>query len=117
MNDIHTIDNATLAERRPLADQRSARETARRAFLAEIMETRRRAAELREWLGATAGVNEGGAELTRLISWAKLELGELDSRTTPDAIAAALSDHDLFPVEDALVDLAGDPPAKRLWGR
>jgi hypothetical protein len=62
-------------------------------------------------------VNEGGAELSRLISWAKLELVELESRTTPDAIAAALSDHDLFPVNDTLVDLAGDPPAKRTWGR
>ena len=117
MTEIYTIDRATLAERRSLAVQRSARETARREFLAEIMDTRRRAAELRGWLDATTGANEGRPELSRLIAWARQELAELESRTTPDAVAAALSERDLFPEIDTLIDDAGDPPVKRIWGR
>jgi len=113
MSDIHE-----LSRRRNLATARKNRETQRTALLAKLIETERKAAELREWVALQeASSAQRSPEIERLLPWAKANLSDMDRFLVPAELTQLLSTQNLFPQVDELADPLGDPPPLRPWGR
>lgn len=103
---------AELSRRRDLAKKRKLREEARVAYLRELVELQREAADIRTWLATVPDEIEVGpaTELTRMIHWARERLAFLEVETTINAAAARFEGKALFPDVDELHDPMGDPP-------
>lgn len=103
---------AELSRRRDLAKKRKLREETRVAYLRELVELQREAADIRTWLATVPDTIEDGqaTELTRMIHWARARLASLEKETTIDAAAARFEGKALFPEIDELHDPLGDPP-------
>lgn len=104
---------AELSRRRDLAKKRKLREETRVAYLRELVELQREAADIRTWLATVPDTIEDGqaTELTRMIHWARARLAFLEKETTINAAAARFEGKALFPEVDELHDPLGDPPA------
>lgn len=102
-----------LSRRRELAKKRKLREETRVAYLRELVDLQREAADIRTWLATVPNVIEEGpaTELTRMINWARERLAFLEVETTINAAAARFEGNALFPEVDKLHDPLGDPPA------
>lgn len=101
-----------LARRRQLAKKRREREEARIAYLRELVELQREAADIRSWLSSLPAdtAADHATELGRMLIWARARLTHLESCTTVDAAAVELDGKALFPEMDELHDPLGDPP-------
>ena len=111
-------DVQELARRRTLLSARQNRETERTSLLAKLIETERKATELREWVALQE--SRGGArspEMQRLLDWAKANLSDMEQFPVPAELTQLLRTQNLFPEVDELADPLGDPPPRRLWGR
>lgn len=103
---------AELARRHDLAKKRNEREGQRIAYLRELVQLQREAADIQSWLASlpeTATADTAG-DLGRMIQWATARLTDLNARTTADAAAVQLEGKALFPEIDELHDPLGDPP-------
>lgn len=108
---------AELARRRELAKKRKEREDKRIAYLRELVELQREAADIRSWLSSLPeGVAaDSASELGRMVQWARARLADLKARTTVEAAAVQLGGKALFPEIDELNDPLGDPPDNRYY--
>jgi hypothetical protein len=106
-----------LALRRGLAKKRKEREEQRIAYLRELVQLQREAADIKGWLASLpeGAVAESSSELGRMLLWAKERLCYLEARTTVKAAAAQLEGKSLFPEVDELHDPLGDPPEPRYY--
>lgn len=104
---------AELSRRRDLAKKRKLREESRVAYLRELVELQREAADIRTWLATVPSEIEAGpaTELARMIHWARERLALLEAETTINAAAVRFEGKALFPEIDELHDPLGDPPA------
>jgi hypothetical protein len=105
--------------RRALQRARKEREASRRAFLAKLLRTERRADELREWLKKRGNdsVALSDPDTVRLLHWAKEQLNTLETIIDPLRVAEELRSSKLFPSVDDLHDPFGDPPTPKYpWG-
>lgn len=108
---------AEFARRRELARKRREREEQRIAYLRELVQLQREAANIRIWLatlpeGVTA---DSSTELGRMVLWAKERLADLEARTTVKAAAVQLEGKALFPEIDDLHDPLGNPPEPQYY--
>jgi len=55
-------------------------------------------------------------ELERMVKWATSQIADLDRILSPERIATALVERELFPETDPLNDPKGEPPSLRIWG-
>jgi hypothetical protein len=120
MSDIRSArsDVEELAHRRRLAAARQSRNTEREALLQKLIETERKALELREWVAQWEMKEEGALpEVRRLINWVKETLSDMERFLLPTELAKLLETRDLFPDVDDLADPLDDPPPLRPWGR
>ena len=103
---------AELSRRRDLAKKRKQREETRIAYLKELVELQREAADIRTWLATVPAAVEADqtTELTRMIQWARARLASLEEGTTVNAAAVRFEGKALFPEVDELHDPMGDPP-------
>jgi hypothetical protein len=105
------------ARRRDLAKKRKEREEKRIAYLRELVQLRREAADIRSWLASlpdTAAASTAN-DLARMVGWATARLADLEARTTVDAAAVQLEGKALFPEIDELHDPLGDPQEGRYY--
>lgn len=118
MDDTTFLDPRELGGRQQLAAARRQREGQRLATLARLVDTQRRADELRNWMNAWSRFtgDHSYPELQRMIGWARAQLEELESSLTPGQVSAFLKERDLFPEVDPLNDPLGEPPQYRIWG-
>jgi len=115
---ISNIDRLDLVRRRRLATARVERETLRNEVLATLIETNRRACELRTWIEQAApkvAVLQD-ARLARMLDWARAELASLEAAGDLKRLSETLRAGDLFPQADSLTDPLGDPPPAHPWG-
>ena len=120
MSDIRPArsDVEELAHRRRLAAARQSRNAEREALLQKLIETERKALELRGWVAQWEMKGEAASpEIRRLIKWAKETLLDMERFLLPTELAKLLETRDLFPDVDDLADPLGDPPPLRPWGR
>jgi len=108
---------AELARRRDLARKRKEREKKRIAYLRELVQLQREAADIRSWLARypKQATGETTNDLGRMMQWAIERLADLEARTTVDAAAVQLEGKALFPEIDELHDPLGDPPEPRYY--
>ena len=107
-----------LQRRRALANARKEREERRFSHLQRIVELRREAREIRDWLAElseTAQPSED-SDLGRMLLWVRDRLAEIDRQTGSDAAQAIAGEANLFPEVDELYDPLGDPPTGYGWG-
>jgi len=107
-----------LQRRRKLAHARKEREEKRLAHLDRIVELRREAREIRDWLASLpddAKPSED-SDLGRMLLWVGNRLEEIDRQTGMDAARSFAGTSDLFPEVDELHDPLGDPPPNSSWG-
>jgi hypothetical protein len=104
---------AELRRRRDLAKKRKQREETRIAYLKELVELQREAADIRTWLATIPAAIEADqtTELMRMIHWAQTRLASLEEGTTINAAAVRFEGKALFPEVDELHDPMGDPPS------
>ncbi|WP_254694601.1 hypothetical protein [Alloyangia pacifica] len=103
-----------LQHRRQLARARQDREEKRLAHLQQIIELRREARDIREWLASLppdAFTPLSGTDLGRMLRWVEARLSEIDRKTGIEA-AVSLGGPELFPEVDDLWDPLGDPGHK-----
>ena len=120
MSDIRPArsDVEELAHRRRLAAARQSRNTEREALLQKLIETERKALELRGWVAQWEMNGEAASpEIRRLIKWARETLLDMQRFLLPTELTKLLETRDLFPDVDDLADPLGDPPPLRPWGR
>ncbi|THD71152.1 hypothetical protein E7681_18455 [Thalassobius vesicularis] len=106
-----------LHRRRKLAHARKEREEKRLAHLERIVELRREAREIRDWLASLpddAKPSED-SDLGRMLIWVDQRLGEIDRQTGIVAARSITGTGDLFPEIDELQDPLGDPPERNGW--
>jgi hypothetical protein len=108
---------AELARRRELAKKRKEREDKRIAYLRELVELQREAADIRIWLASLPEeiAPDPASELGRMVQWASARLANLERLTTSEAAAVQLEGKALFPEVDELHDPLGDPPDNRYY--
>jgi hypothetical protein len=120
MSDIRPArsDVEELAHRRRLAAARQSRNAEREALLQKLIETERKALELRGFVAQWEAKAEAASpETRRLMKWAKETLSGMERFLLSAELAKLIETRDLFPDVDDLVDPLGDPPALRPWGR
>jgi hypothetical protein len=120
MSDIRPgrSDVEELAHRRRLAAARQSRNTEREALLQKLIETERKALELRGLVALWEMKGEAASpEIRRLIKWAKETLSDMERFLLPTELTKLLETRDLFPDVDDLADPLGEPPPLRPWGR
>lgn len=107
-----------LQRRRELAKARKEREERRFSHLQRIVELRREAREIRDWLAELSGVTQPSehSELGRMLLWVRDRLAEIERQTGLDAARAVAGETNLFPEVDELHDPLGDPPTGYGWG-
>lgn len=108
---------AELTRRRDLAKKRKEREEARIAWLNELVELRREAAGIRDWIaGLPPGAKgDSATERGRMLAWAQARLADLEARINLDAAFAQIEGKSLFPETDELHDPLGEPPEPRYY--
>lgn len=108
---------AELARRRDLAKKRKEREEKRIAYLRELVQLQREAADIESWLASLPQIagSDTTNDLGRMIQWATARLADLEARTTIDAAAVQLEGKALFPEIDELHDPLGDPPEPKYY--
>ncbi|MFD9897495.1 hypothetical protein [Mesorhizobium sp. NPDC059025] len=99
-----------LSERRALAKRRKEREAARDAFIVEMASAQRKIDEFKSGLALLLASPSASPEYTRLVSWAKERVMQLQ-QAQAEAVAARLAEKRLFPEPDELYDPEGDPPS------
>jgi hypothetical protein len=103
-----------LAHRRNLQERRLKREEERQAFLKQLADDQREAADLRSTIeGANRSPTETEPEYRAMIEWAKQRLQTLESRNEIEVLSAILREQNLFPDPDDLFDPEGDPPPRK----
>jgi transcriptional regulator with XRE-family HTH domain len=119
MSDIRPArsDVEELAHRRRRATARQSRNTEREALLQKLIETERKALELRGLVAQWETKGAASPEIRRLIKWAKETLSDMERFLLPSELTKLLETRDLFPDVDDLADPLGDPPPLRPWGR
>ena len=120
MSDIRAArsDVEELTHRRGLAAARQSRNTEREALLQKLIETDRKALELRGLVAQWETKGEvASPEIRRLMKWAKETLSDMERFLLPTELTKLLATRDLFPDVDDLADPLGDPPPLRPWGR
>lgn len=103
-----------LQHRRHLARARQDREEKRLTHLHQIIELRREARDIREWLASLppdALTPSSGTDLGRMLQWVEARLAEIERKTGIEA-AASFAGPELFPEVDDLWDPLGDPDHK-----
>ncbi len=104
-----------LERRRGLAKARRERENQRKRLLNRLIQTRRRVAQLREWIRSYEMVADIDSQLARMIEWAREQLSGLEMSLEPGTLVKELNTRRLFPETDDLVDPLGEPPLERYW--
>jgi hypothetical protein len=120
MNNSRAVRNGVeeLAHRRRLAAARQSREIERASLLQKLIETQRKALELREWIAQWETKEQvSSPEVRRLIKWAKVVLSDTKAFLLPTELTKLLEVRGLFPEVDDLADPLGEPPPLRPWGR
>ena len=112
MSDIRPArsDVEELAHRRRLAAARQSRNAEREALLQKLIETERKALELRGLVAQWETKGAASPEIRRLIKWAKETLSDMERFLLPTELTKLLETRDLFPDVDDLADPLGDPP-------
>jgi hypothetical protein len=118
MDDADLFDPQDLGRRQRMAAARRKRESERLALLAKVVNSQRRADELKSWISAYTRPADDNShpELVRMIEWAAAQLNDLERFLSPERISATLQERDLFPKVDPLNDPLGEPPGHRIWG-
>lgn len=118
MRDPEIYDPQELGRRQQMAAARRQRESERLAMLAQLVDAQRRAEELKCWINAyTQPASDiSHPELRRMVEWAASQLDDLEHTLSPERIAEALRERELFPETDPLNDPKGEPPGHRIWG-
>jgi hypothetical protein len=90
-----------------LARAREERESRRREFLKRFVALSTEVDELKSFLGRLSECmpTRLSGELTRMIKWTEACLQRLEDELTPQRIAAALQERELFPEIDQLIDV------------
>lgn len=120
MNNSRAVRNGVeeLAHRRRLAAARQSREIERASLLQKLIETQRKALELREWIAQWETKEQASSpEVRRLIKWAKVVMSDTEAFLLPTELTKLLEVRGLFPEVDDLADPLGEPPPLRPWGR
>jgi hypothetical protein len=120
MNNSRAVRNGVeeLAHRRRLAAARQSREIERASLLQKLIETQRKALELREWIAQWETKEQASSpEVRRLLKWAKVNLSHAEAFLLPTELTKLLEVRGLFPEVDDLADPLGEPPPLRPWGR
>lgn len=107
-----------IAHRRELHKKRQERETKRLAFLRQLADYQREAADLRATIAQSgSSVQQAGPEYLKMIAWAEQRLAHLEAQNRIDVLTSYLVEENLFPEIDDLADPEGDPPPpKYSWG-
>jgi hypothetical protein len=118
MDDIEIFNPQELGRRQQLAAARRQRDSARLALLAQLVDTQRRADELKSWISAYARpANETSyPPLGRMLEWAASQLDDLERILSPERLSETLQERELFPETDLLNDPKGEPLHHRIWG-
>jgi hypothetical protein len=96
-----------LAKRRKLANAQAERETRRRAYLRNLLQTRHDIEELRTWIESQEDP-QGNPEFARMMVWACEELAAMSGRIEPAEVTTELRERNLFPAIDNLADFPGE---------
>ncbi len=107
-----------LQRRRKLAQARKDREEKRLAHLRHIIDLRREARDIRDWLVSLPHeINPTEeSDLARMITWVGRRLAEIDRQTGIEAAQSFAGTNGLFPRVDELHDPEGDPSPGSGWG-
>ncbi|WP_141694463.1 hypothetical protein [Rhizobium multihospitium] len=107
-----------MAGRRKLHQLRIERESKRIAFLKQIADYQREAADLRATIDAAGLIDASGSpEYQRMIEWACRRLATIEACNDIATLDQTLKDNNLFPENDELFDPEGDPsPKTDYWG-
>jgi hypothetical protein len=107
-----------MAHRRELHKKRQERETKRLAFLRQLADYQREAADLRATITQSgSSLQQAGPEYQKMIAWAEQRLAHLEAQNRIDVLTSHLVTQNLFPDIDDLADPEGDPPPpKYSWG-
>lgn len=106
---------AEMARRRDLSKKRKVREEQRVAYLSTLMQRRREAAELKDWLASisTDSGADQSAEASRMLLWVRERLADIEAHINLRQGIAGPDGGSLFPEEDDLHDPLGEPPEAR----
>lgn len=107
-----------LQRRRKLAQARKDREEKRLAHLRHIIDLRREARDIRDWLASLPHeINPTEeSDLARMITWVGRRLAAIDRQTGIEAAQSFAGTNGLFPGVDELHDPEGDPSPGSGWG-
>lgn len=110
---------AEMARRRDLSKKRKEREEQRASYLSRLLQRRREAAELREWLSSLpihTGAEESG-EAKRMRIWVEERLADIEAQINLHKAINGPDGRSLFPETDDLHDPLGEPPEPQgyLW--
>ena len=94
-------------ENRQRTEARTKREEERDELLDEIVEMGRKAEQLQSWIAWAEGIED--AETQRMLTWARLRLGELERALDPASFGDWLRERTLFPEIDPFAPLLADP--------
>ncbi len=102
-----------MAGRRKLHQLRTEREGKRLAFLKQLADFQREAADLRLTIDVACSVESGSSpEYQRMIEWARRRLATVEGYNDVATLEQSLKENNLFPDNDELLDPEGDPPPK-----
>ncbi len=110
-------DEAELARRQVLAEERRKREKKRRDLLREVMSKSNEATTIRQWLSsADPGEGSESEEFGRFVAWARQRLAALEDSISRRNVAEVVRTQELFPLADELHDPQGEPPRRYYYG-
>ncbi len=103
---------AEMARRRDLSKKRKVREDQRAEYLSGLMQRRREAVELRDWLESVSADTdtERSAEARRMLIWVEERLADIEAQVTLRKAIVGPDGKSLFPETDDLHDPLGEPP-------
>jgi hypothetical protein len=110
-------EEAELARRQALAEERRKREKKRRDLLREVMSKSAEAATIRQWLSSIdPGDGDESEEFGKFIAWARQRLTVLEYAVSCLKVAEVVRAQELFPSLDKLHDPQGEPPRRYYYG-
>ena len=108
-------EEAELARRQGLAEERRNREKRRKDLLKDVMAKSIEAATIRQWLSSVE-CSSGEEEFGKFIAWAQAKLALLDAAVSHQTISDTVRSQELFPSVDKLHDPLGEPPRRHYYG-
>ncbi|MDY0885439.1 hypothetical protein ACFPL7_12130 [Dongia soli] len=110
---------AKMAHRRDLSKKRKEREEQRTAYLSQLLQRRRQASEVRDWLASLPSdvENEQSGEARRMRIWVQERLADIEAHINLQKAINGPDEKSLFPETDDLHDPLGEPaePQGDFW--